>query len=62
MKQPMPALLEAAMRHRTLEEVLRWCARLEPPATIVDVIGQDEFSHDVLVGLPDGVWLVYDTS
>ena len=56
--------IEALVRgQRTLEDVVRWGLRREPPILIADVITQDEFTQDVVVPLPDGAgFLVYDTT
>lgn len=44
---------------RILADVVRWCAARHQP--IVDVVTQDEYTHDVVV--PWGArWLVYDTT
>ena len=51
-----------AARHRTLEEVLAWAFAHRPPLTIVEVIVQDEFTHDVVLAFRDGAYLVYDTT
>jgi hypothetical protein len=48
------ALDTAVAAQRTLEDVIRW---LLP----VEVVVQDEFTHDVVVAWDD-VWLVYDTT
>ena len=46
----------------TLADVLAWARAAVPPATIVDIVTQDEYTHDVVVepsGLP---YLVFDTT
>jgi hypothetical protein len=43
----------------TLEKVVRWVAPLG--GDIVDIVVQDEFTHDVVVAVA-GLWLVYDTT
>lgn len=48
--------------HRTLEQVVRWTLARTPPATIADVVVQDEFTHDVIVPWTAGRYLVYDTT
>ena len=53
------AALAAAAGHRTLEQVVGWVA--PRGGDIVDIVVQDEFTHDVVVGVA-GVWLVYDTT
>jgi hypothetical protein len=46
-------------RLKTLEDVLSWCRA--NGATVVDVVVQDEFTHDVIVQEPTG-FLVFDTT
>jgi hypothetical protein len=48
--------LAAATRLDTLEDVLRW------GADVLDVIVQDEYTHDVVTRDPTGVILVFDTT
>ena len=47
---------------RTLEEVLAWAHAQRPPCELVEVIAQDEFTHDVVVRRPDGTYVVFDTT
>lgn len=55
------AALDAAVRdHRTLEHVVRWA--VAEGVEIADVVTMDEYTHDVLVALPDGLVLVFDTT
>ena len=49
-------------RQRTLEEVVRWGLLLRPPSLIVDVVVQDEYTHDVVMPYKNGLYLVYDTT
>jgi hypothetical protein len=44
----------------TLEELLGWCRATG--AELVDVIVQDEYTHDVLVRERAGSYLVFDTT
>jgi hypothetical protein len=46
----------------TLEHVFHWALRRQPRFTPADVIIQDEFTHDVIFGAPDGSALVFDTT
>lgn len=57
--QSLRALVSA---HTTMERVARWAFSQRPPLDIVDIIRQDEFTHDVIVPLPDGLVLVYDST
>ena len=56
------AIEEAVARHQILDDVLRWGRRQMPPREIVDVVVQDEFSHDVIFPYEDGLYLVYGTT
>jgi hypothetical protein len=47
---------------RTLEEVVRWGLALTPPRLVENVVVQDEYTHDVVMAHPAGVYLVYDTT
>lgn len=62
--------LDAAVRTRleralagfgSLADVIAWGVRQVPEALVVDVIVQDEFSHDVVVAW-GGHHLVFDTT
>ena len=44
-----------------LAEVLDWMRALDPPA-LIEVVTQDEYTHDVLVTLPDGRCLDFDST
>ena len=53
-------------RQRSLKDVIKW-AKGQPvgmlrPTVVVDVVIQDEFSHDVIVPWGDHLTLVYETS
>lgn len=54
------ARAEVATRLATLEDVLRVGFRQQPPWDVVDVVVQDEFTHDVIVRGP--AYLVFDTT
>lgn len=55
----LAALTAALAGQRILADVVRWCAARGQP--IVDVITQDEYTHDIVI--PWGArWLVYDTT
>ena len=42
-----------------MEDVLAWT--FANKGELVDVIVQDEYTHDVIIRAPDG-WLVFDTT
>lgn len=47
---------------KTLEDVVRWGLGMNPIQLVKDVVVQDEYTHDVVLQHPSGVWLVYDTT
>jgi len=53
-------------RQRSLKDVIRWAkgqpAGMLRPTVVVDVVIQDEFSHDVIVPWGQRLTLVYETS
>lgn len=64
-KIPEPRLrsLEAiAGSQRGMDEVVRWAAAQTPPQRIVDVVIQDEFSHDFVLRLSDDLYAVYEAT
>jgi hypothetical protein len=56
------AILKEVERFRTLEEVLRWALAKTPPAAIVQVIAQDEFTADVVLHIEENIFLVFDST
>ena len=53
---------EAVGSHWTLKAVVDWCLAQTPPILDADVVTQDEFTHDLIVPLPSGTHLVYDST
>jgi hypothetical protein len=58
--------IQAAVPHQeNLKDMMAW-AFSSPcdfePTVVVEVVVQDEFSHDVIVPWRDGLVLVYDTT
>jgi hypothetical protein len=51
-----------ATRPATLEELLRFAFAQRPAWDLVDVIVQDEFTHDVIIRGPAPAFLVFDTT
>lgn len=47
---------------RTLEDVVRWGLAQRPPRLVCEVVVQDEYTHDVVIEHPSGVFLVYDAT
>ncbi|MBK7579052.1 MAG: hypothetical protein IPI67_02500 [Myxococcales bacterium] len=48
--------------HRTLDEVVRSGLAREPALLVENVVVQDEYTHDVVMPHPSGLFLVYDTT
>jgi hypothetical protein len=59
---PRPPILEEVEPLRTLDGVLRWAFARTAPAEVVDVVAQDEFTHDVVVRAAADTFLVFDTT
>lgn len=47
---------------KTLEDVVRWGLAQKPARLVEDVVVQDEYTHDVVIRHPSGVYLVYDAT
>lgn len=60
MSRRPPLRPRRAELHRTLEEVVG--DAFARGQSVVDVITQDEYTHDVVVTAGDGQFLVYDTT
>ena len=59
----MPAdILSDAELFRTLEQALAWAFARKPPAQLLNVVTQDEFTHDVVIRVSPEVFLVFDTT
>ena len=55
------ALGAVVASHGTLLDVVRWVASRGDAARMLDVVVQDEFTHDVVVRAGE-LFLVYDTT
>jgi hypothetical protein len=47
---------------KTLEVALKRVTAARPPWKVVDVVVQDEYSHDVILGTKEGRWAVLDAT
>jgi hypothetical protein len=56
------AVLKEVKAFRTLDEVLRWALAKTPPAQVATVIGQDEFTVDVVFRIDEKTFLAFDTT
>ena len=53
-------LSAAVASHTTLEQALDWARRLDPPQGVLEVVTQDEYTHDVILAFERSFYLVYD--
>ncbi len=56
------ALLRDAESIRSLVDAMKWAQSKIPPATFIDAIAQDEFTHDVVLRVAEDAFVVLDTS
>lgn len=57
------ASIETLFRsQKTLEDVVRWGLAQSPVRLVEDVVVQDEYTHDVVIRHPSGVYLAYDST
>lgn len=54
------ALSAVVSGHRSIKNAVDWLSTMQPPRAPSEMVTQDEYSHDVLVPLPEALWLVYD--
>jgi hypothetical protein len=47
---------------QTLGEAIRWAMARSPRPEFVDAIIQDEYTHDVVVRVDSGLFVVFDTT
>lgn len=57
--QADPVLAEALRTKLTLATLLPWFRERGLPLTHLDLVVQDEFSHDLLIPLDDRRWLAF---
>lgn len=55
-------ILSEVEKFRSLEQALQWAFARAPRAELVEVIAQDEFTHDVIIRVMPEVFLVFDTN
>lgn len=55
-------LLAEAKALQSLEQAMRWGLSRDPKVTPLDVIVQDEYTHDVIFHAAENSYLVFDTS
>lgn len=57
-----PAVSDVLARQVTLGDVMKWGLSLAPPRAPVEIVTQDEYTHDVVLELAHDCFLVYDTT
>lgn len=63
MPEPARAALERVLAPlQLLEDVVRWSFSQAPPLPVLDVVVQDEFTHDVVLAWQPGRFLVFETT
>jgi hypothetical protein len=62
MKRNKAEIEGEASRFKTLHDVVQGLDRVRRNQAIVDVVVQDEYSHDIVVQWDDGVYVVYGTT
>jgi hypothetical protein len=56
------SILAEVRAFESLGPVIRWALAQTPPAEFVDVVIQDEFTHDVVVRVGADLYLVFGTT
>ena len=57
------ARAEAELAHLpTLADVFQWGRVQVPPRSVLDMVTQDEYTHDVVVAFDDAHFLVFDAT
>jgi hypothetical protein len=57
--EELQALARVVQNHHRLDDIFTWGRSQSPPVYPAEVVKQDEFTHDVLVPLHGGRYLVY---
>ena len=47
---------------RTLADVLQWAREQDPPRHVVDIVTQDEYTHDVVLPFDGSHFLAFDAT
>lgn len=56
------ALVDSLRKLLTLEQVVLWGLHCPVESMVLEVVVQDEFTHDVIMNLRDSHFLVFDTN
>ena len=55
-------ILHETESFHTLDQVMQWAFARTPPAELLTVVTQDEFTHDVVIKVEPETYLVFDTT
>ncbi len=55
-------ILQEAQAFPSLQEALSWAFAKQPPLEVVNVVAQDEYTHDVVFRITEDGFLVFDTT
>ena len=55
-------LVAILTRQRSIMHAVDWWTTFDPPLARPEMVTQDEFSHDLIADLRDGLWIVYDST
>jgi hypothetical protein len=58
----VPEIQSIVAAHATLSDVVAWLGSRGAAKSLVDVVAQDEYTHDVVVKFGGATWLVYDVT
>jgi hypothetical protein len=53
---------EAFAHRHTLADVLAWAREQRPSVSVAEIVTQDEYTHDVVLPLDGGHFLVFDAT
>jgi hypothetical protein len=56
------ALTAAVQGLRTLADVLAWARQQHPARSVLEIVTQDEYTHDVVLEAPARSYLAFDTT
>jgi hypothetical protein len=55
-------ITSALASHRSIKQAVDWLTAHDPPLAPTGMVTQDEYSHDIIVAYPGGLWVVYDST
>ena len=55
-------LARSLANHHSIKRAVDWLTGHDPPIAPSGMVTQDEYTHDILVPYPGGLWIVYDST